>query len=273
MLLTADLRQMEFSFRFHNVFRKLTFARESRSALACVICLVVLVIGSSVSADTWQGLTIEPEFRCSPYNSKEYSYPQSVEPQIIEMIGKIYSPYTGRCFTSRYETDIEHIVARSEAHDSGLCAASRDVRRKFSSDLLNLTLASPQVNRRQKVAHDAAGWVPKLNQCWFASTVVAVKQKYGLSVDRREAHALQRILSQCSSTQMVVGECVDMEPTSGTQSSGEQPESDALAKWDDNRNGRITCKEARRHGIAPVPRDHPAYRYMRDGDGDGVVCE
>ena len=40
-------------------------------------------------------------------------------------------------------------------------------------------------------------------------------------------------------------------------------------------NGRITCAEARRHGITPVPRSHPAYRYMRDGDGDGdgVVCE
>ena len=49
--------------------------------------------------------------------------------------------------------------------------------------------------------------------------------------------------------------------------------SDVLALYDDNRNGRITCAEARRHGIAPVPRDHPAYRYMRDGDGDGVVCE
>ena len=48
---------------------------------------------------------------------------------------------------------------------------------------------------------------------------------------------------------------------------------DPLAIYDDNGNGRITCKEARRHGIAPVPRSHPAYRYMRDGDGDGVVCE
>ena len=48
---------------------------------------------------------------------------------------------------------------------------------------------------------------------------------------------------------------------------------DVLARYDDNRNGRITCKEARRHGIAPVPWSHPAYRYMRDGDGDGVVCE
>ena len=47
----------------------------------------------------------------------------------------------------------------------------------------------------------------------------------------------------------------------------------ALVLYDDNRNGMITCKEARRHGIAPVQRSHPAYRYMRDGDGDGVVCE
>ena len=44
---------------------------------------------------------------------------------------------------------------------------------------------------------------------------------------------------------------------------------DALVRYDDNGNGRITCREARRHGIAPVRRDHPAYRHMRDGDGDG----
>ncbi len=47
----------------------------------------------------------------------------------------------------------------------------------------------------------------------------------------------------------------------------------ALQRYDDNGNGRITCAEARRHGIAPVPRGHPAYPYMRDADGDGVVCE
>jgi len=48
---------------------------------------------------------------------------------------------------------------------------------------------------------------------------------------------------------------------------------DAPALYDDNGNGRITCAEARRHGFAPVPRSNLAYRYMRDGNGDGVVCE
>ena len=37
----------------------------------------------------------------------------------------------------------------------------------------------------------------------------------------------------------------------------------ALELYDDNGNGRITCAEAERHGIAPVRRDHPAYQYMR----------
>ena len=48
---------------------------------------------------------------------------------------------------------------------------------------------------------------------------------------------------------------------------------DALVMYDDNGNSRITCAEARAHGIAPVHRGHPAYEYMRDADGDGVVCE
>ena len=54
---------------------------------------------------------------------------------------------------------------------------------------------------------------------------------------------------------------------------GRWAEVDALSRWDTNGNGRITCEEARQHGIAPVGREHPAYQFMRDGDGDGVVCE
>ena len=50
-------------------------------------------------------------------------------------------------------------------------------------------------------------------------------------------------------------------------------EKDPLALYDDDGNGRITCAEARVHGIAPVRSDDPAYRYMMDRDNDGVVCE
>ena len=228
----------------------------------------------------WRGLVVAPEHRCSPYNQRDYHYPQSVEPQIVAEIGKVYGPYTGRCFASRDDTDIEHIVARSEAHDSGLCAADGATRRRFASDLLNLTLASPGVNRCSKsgkCAKDAAEWLPPLNQCGFANRVLEVRRKYRLTIDRQEADALERVLSACSSTDMIVRSCTVGGPGSSAPPAPRKAKApsavDALRLWDDNGNGRITCPEAQRHGIAPVPRGHPAYPFMRDGDGDGVVCE
>ena len=46
-----------------------------------------------------------------------------------------------------------------------------------------------------------------------------------------------------------------------------------LERYDANGDGRITCREARRHRITPVEHSHPAYQYMDDRDEDGVVCE
>lgn len=99
----------------------------------------------------WRGLTVAPENRCSDYSKRHYPYRQSVELGIINrMGGRIYGPYTGRTFSDRSETDIEHIVATSEAHDSGMCAMDAATKRRFASDLDNLTLASSGVNRHQK---------------------------------------------------------------------------------------------------------------------------
>lgn len=234
-----------------------------------LLCTFLTAIVSVTSAQTWSELVVAPENRCSPYQARDYSYPQSVEPRIIAEIGKVYGPYTGRCFASRSETNIEHMVARSEAHDSGLCAADADTRRRFARNLLNLTLAAPRVNRYQKRDHDAAEWLPSENKCWFASRVVEVRRKYGLTIDQREADALDRVLSACSSTEMVVAECAPAPEPSPAR--GLEPSADPLKLYDNNGNGRITCAEARKHRIAPVPRGHPAYRYMRDADG--IVCE
>ena len=238
-----------------------------------VIVCAVLAWAGVASAEPWRGLVVAPEHRCSPYRASDYSYPQSVEPRIVAEIGKVYGPYTGRCFNSMRETDIEHMVARSEAHDSGLCAADAETRRRFARDLANLTLASPSVNRHQKVAKDAAEWLPPENRCWFAARVVEVRRRYGLTIDRREADALERVLSACGATEMVVEECAPMSDDPPAARRSEPSDSDPLRLYDNNGNGRITCAEARKHGIAPVPRGHPAYRYMRDADGDGVVCE
>ena len=247
--------------------------------------------GVQEALNTLNALVVAPENRCSPYDSDSYPYSQSVEPQIVaRMGGRIYGPYTGATFSSTGETDIEHIVAKSEAHDSGLCSANSQTRRTFSNDLLNLTLASPSVNRHQKSGKDFAEWRPGLNQCWFADTIIKVKSKYRLTVDSREKAALETTLRSCSSVNMIFSGAARpvaataipaaRQPASSSNNSSSQraiqnpqPASGNWQQWDTNGNGRITCAEARAAGIAPVHRGHPAYPRMDDRDNDGVVCE
>ena len=140
----------------------------------------------------WRGITVAPEDRCSPYDSDDYPYPPSVEPKIVAELGGIYGPYTGTWFEDIRETDIEHIVARSEAHDSGLCATTAETRKQFAADLLNLTLASPSVNRHQKSDNDAAEWLPDLNQCWYVDRVIQVRLQYDLSIDQSRGRSNRR---------------------------------------------------------------------------------
>ena len=216
------------------------------------------------AADPLAGIPIADERACAPYNADDYPYAQSVEREIVAtMGGRIYSPYTGQTFASLAETDIDHIVARSEAHESGLCAAAADIRRAFAGDPLNLTLADPVLNRDRKLALDLAEWLPQRNRCWYVARVVAVKRKYGLSMDVREASTARTLLASCTTFDLVFHAPVTPAPAAA----------DALRRYDDNGNGSISCAEARAHDIAPVERGHPAYAFMRDGDGDGVVCE
>ena len=108
------------------------------------------------------------------------------------------------------------------------------------------------------------------------SVPVEVRRRYAATVDAREANALGRVLSTCVPTKMILRSC-DAGSSAAVPSTSRDVQSsgttDVLRLWDDNGNGRITCREARRHGIAPAPRGHPAYPSMYDGDGEGVVCE
>ncbi|MYD09134.1 MAG: HNH endonuclease [Chloroflexi bacterium] len=177
--------------------------RTSTRPAARTTATIAVDPGIQRALETLGALAVAPENRCSPYDSDDYPYPQSVEAEIVRrMGGRIYGPYTGTTFGSRRETDIEHIVAKSEAHDSGLCGASAARRKSFARDLLNLTLASPSVNRHQKSGKDFAEWRPALNACWFADQIIKVKSKYGLTIDSREKSALQRTLGSCQSVEM-----------------------------------------------------------------------
>ena len=181
--------------------------------IAVLGVLVVAIISrlmptpdARVALKRLRALTVAPELRCAPYDPEDYRHRRSLEQQVIgRMDGRIYSPYSGRHFSTSGDTEVEHIVAKSEAHDSGLCSAPASERQRFAGDLENLTLASGGLNRR-KSAKDAAAWLPPLvaNRCWFAARVTMVRDRYDLTVDREERDTLEAILRRCKTTKMIV---------------------------------------------------------------------
>ena len=155
----------------------------------------------SFSGDNLTGLRVDSENRCSPYDTQDYRYPQDIKLNVVASLRSIYSPYTGQYFANIGEVDLDHIVALSEAHDSGLCESSARMREEFASDPMNLTFASRELNR-EKRGSDAAEWMPEKNRCWFSQRVVDVKSKYGLTIDHAEKNALQKVLSGCATTDL-----------------------------------------------------------------------
>ena len=120
--------------------------------------------------------------------------------------------------------------------DSGLCKASPEVRIAFATDPLNLTLAAPNVNRcgaGGKCGYDGGEWLPERNKCWFSHSVVAVRKKYGLTIDRAEATSLEEVMSNCSSFEMVF-EDIHTEQMDFAASGASNP----LERYDTNNNGK-----------------------------------
>ena len=102
-----------------------------------------------------------------------------------------------------------------------------------------------------------------------------IRLEYGLTIGQAEANIIETVLLGCTSTEMVVLASPTTQSSTATASPTPTPAADidALASYEDNGNGRISCAEARAHGIAPVHRGHPDYEYINHRDGNNVVCE
>ena len=91
---------------------------------------------------------------------------------------------------------IDHVVALSNAWQTGIFKADLATRKNFANDPLNLLAVKGSLNS-QKGDGDAATWLPPNKQfrCDYVSRQVEVKVKYGLWVTRAEKDATLRILS------------------------------------------------------------------------------
>jgi hypothetical protein len=120
------------------------------------------------------------------------------------MRGILDDPYTGKAIAFKRgagtssDVQIDHVVALSDAWQSGAQQLSAIRREQLANDPLELLAVDGPANQ-QKSDGDAATWLPsnKAFRCQYVARQVAVKKKYDLWVKPAEKDAIVRILSTC----------------------------------------------------------------------------
>ena len=136
-----------------------------------------------------------------------------------DLTGIVYKPGTRNCVVAsgtlvdRYsgesinfirgnltsmEVQIDHVVALSNAWQTGAFKLSAEQRKALANDPLNLFAVKGRLNS-QKGDGDAATWLPPLKsfRCTYVAQQIAVKAKYSLWVVAPEKAAMVAILAKC----------------------------------------------------------------------------
>lgn len=122
------------------------------------------------------------------------------------MSGILPDPYTGtdivftRGTTTSAMVQIDHVVALSNAWQTGAQQLSAEQRTQLANDPLELLAVDGRANQ-QKSDGDAATWLPpnKVFRCEYVARQISVKRKYGLWVTEAEKEAMYRVLDTCPS--------------------------------------------------------------------------
>ena len=103
------------------------------------------------------------------------------------------------------EVQIDHVVALSNAWQTGAFKLSADQRKALANDPMNLFAVKGRLNS-QKGDGDAATWLPPLKsfRCSYIAQQIAVKAKYSLWVVAPEKAAMSAILAKCPTQKVPV---------------------------------------------------------------------
>jgi hypothetical protein len=118
--------------------------------------------------------------------------------------GTLLDPYSGTTInfvkgvTSSMEVQIDHVVALSNAWQTGAFKLTLEKRTAFANDPDNLLAVQGRLNS-QKGDGDAATWLPPLKsaRCAYVTKQIIVKAKYGLWVTAPEKASMLTVLSKC----------------------------------------------------------------------------
>ncbi len=118
--------------------------------------------------------------------------------------GVLNDPYTGTVvnFVRGADTSdliqIDHVVALSNAWQTGAQLLDESTRISFANDPLELLAVDGSANQA-KADGDAATWLPanKSFRCQYVARQIAVKAKYKLWVTQAEKSAMSTVLTAC----------------------------------------------------------------------------
>jgi hypothetical protein len=124
--------------------------------------------------------------------------------QCVVLSGTLIDPFSGETINfvrgniTSMAVQIDHVVALSNAWQTGAFKLSADQCKALANDPLNLFAVKGSLNQ-QKSDGDAATWLPPLKsfRCAYVAQQIAVKAKYSLWVVAPEKAAMAGILAKC----------------------------------------------------------------------------
>ena len=122
----------------------------------------------------------------------------------VVLTGVLVDRYSGETINfirgnvTSMEVQIDHVVALSNAWQTGAFKLTLIQRTALANDPMNLFAVKGRLNL-QKSDGDAATWLPPLKsfRCAYVAQQIAVKAKYSLWVTTPEKEAMTRILTSC----------------------------------------------------------------------------
>ena len=184
----------------------------------------------------------------------------------VVISGILNDPYTGKIINfirgkdTSEQVQIDHVVALSDAWQSGAQEISAQERLQLANDPENLLAVDGPANQ-QKSDSDAATWLPANAsfRCSYVARQIRVKAKYHLWVKPAEKEAMINVLTPCA------GAAAKPAPAPQVDTPPAQNPAPALAFQ--------TCADARAAGYRNMHRGAPGYSDHLDRDGDGIACE
>ena len=184
----------------------------------------------------------------------------------VVISGILNDPYTGKVINfmrgkdTSEQVQIDHVVALSDAWQSGAQEISAQERLQLANDPENLLAVDGPANQ-QKSDSDAATWLPANAsfRCSYVARQIRVKAKYHLWVKPAEKEAMINVLTPCT------GAAAKPAPVPQVDTPPAQNPAPALAFQ--------TCADARAAGYRNMHRGAPGYSEHLDRDGDGIACE